>query len=213
MNENKKAVEYCPKCGQKLDWEEEQMEIREMTDKEIIETLNKLKSYFDSPLFENNRSVINALQVAVEAIENKEDSKKLNKTPFDRVNKEEQYCLIGTDNGISVVREYNEPFDDIQYECSNYFNDKYFANQIALHQLLYRKLLKFKLEREQETKISSMSSFISLDKMNVPYVDETCRVNRNSNGVYFNERSTAKLALKEVVEPFLEEHSEFIWNL
>lgn len=54
------------------------MEIREMTDKEIIETLNKLKSYFP-PLFEHNQSVINALEVAVEAIENKENSKKLDR--------------------------------------------------------------------------------------------------------------------------------------
>ena len=50
-----------------------------MTNKETIEILNKLKSYFDSPLFENNHSVINALEVAVESIENKENSKKLDR--------------------------------------------------------------------------------------------------------------------------------------
>lgn len=63
------------------------MEVREKTDKETIEILNELKIYFGSRLFENNQSVVNALEVAVEAIENKKDSKKLNKTPFDRVNK------------------------------------------------------------------------------------------------------------------------------
>lgn len=45
------------------------------------------------------------------------------------------------------------------------------------------------------------------------YVDETFIANRSCNGVYFNERSTTELALKEVVEPFLEEHPDFIWNL
>lgn len=189
------------------------MEVREMTDKEIIDMLNELKNILGFAVFENRRSVINALEVAVEAIENKEDSKKLNKTPFARVNKEEPYYLINFNNEIQEQLERNWGFDDKLYEGSNYFNDKKFAEQVMLHQLLFRKLLKFKLEREQETKISSMPSFISLDKMNVPYVDETCRANRNCNGVYFNERSTAKLALKEVVEPFLEEHPDFIWHM
>lgn len=53
-----------------------------MTDKEIIDTLNKLKHDFNLLPFENNRSVINALEVAIEAIENKEDSEKLNKNPL-----------------------------------------------------------------------------------------------------------------------------------
>ncbi len=187
------------------------MKIEEMTNEEIVETLDKLKSYFDSPLFENNQNVINALQVAVEAIENKE---KLNKTPFDRQEVSNTYYYVTAFGGITSSVENKDYHDEGRFGGCNYFDDKYFANQIALHQLLYRKLLKFKLEREgQETKISSMSYFINLDKMNVPYVDETCIVNRNSNGVYFNELSTAKLALKKVVTPFLEEHPDFIWNL
>ena len=184
-----------------------------MTDKEIMDTLNKLKSYFDSPLFENNRSVINALEVAVEAIENKEDLEKLNKNPFDRVKKEEKYYIIKTDDEIDEIGEYNEIFDDKQYECSNYFNDKDFAKQVMLHQLLYRKLLKFKLEREAADKSFGYCFFINLDDTEMLYVDETFISNRNCNGVYFNERSTAELALKEVVAPFLEEYPDFIWNL
>lgn len=184
-----------------------------MTNKEIIDTLNKLKSYFDSPLFENNRSVINALEVAVEAIENKEDSEKLNKNPFNRANKGQQYCLIDTGDRIIGAREENEAFDDKQYECHNYFNDKKFAEQVMLHQFLYRKLLKFKFEREAADKSFGYCFFVNLNEMNVLYIDETFIANRNCNGVYFNERSTAELALKEVVEPFLKEHPDFIWNL
>ena len=189
------------------------MEVREKTDKEIIEILNELKIYFGSRLFENNQSVVNALEVAVEAIENKEDSKKLNKTPFDRVNKEEHYCLIDTNDRIIGARDNNETFDNIQYKNCNYFNDKYSAKQVMLHQLLYRKLLKFKLERDTAVKNLGCCSFVNLDKMNTLYVDDTFIANRNCNGVYFNEYSMAKLALKKVVEPFLKEHSDFIWNL
>lgn len=190
------------------------MDIRETTDKEVIETLNKLKSYFDSPLFENNRSVINALEFAVEAIENKEDSEKLNENPFDRVNNNERYCFIDSNDEIHQECESNDSFDDELYERSNYFNNKDFAKQVMLHQLLYRRLLKFKLEREsQKTKISNMSYFVNLDKTNILYVEEVFTANRGCNGVHFNEPSTAELALNKVVKPFLKEYPDFIWNL
>ena len=133
-----------------------------MTDKEIMDTLNKLKSYFDSPLFENNRSVINALEVAVEAIKNKEDSEKLNKNPFDRVNNNELYYLLSSGDIVTEIIEENEAFDDKQYERSNYFNDKDFAKQVMLHQLLYRKLLKFKLERKAAHKSFGYCFFVNL---------------------------------------------------
>lgn len=184
-----------------------------MINKEIMETLNKLKSYFDSPFFKNRQSIINALQVAIEAIENKEDSEKLNKTPFDRVNNNELYYLLDSDDIVTEIREENEAFDDKQYGCSNYFNDKDFAKQVMLHQFLFRKLLKFKLEREAADKSFGYCFFINLDDTEMLYIDETFIANRNCNGVYFNERSTAELALKGVVEPFLEEHPDFIWNM
>lgn len=184
-----------------------------MTNKEIMDTLNKLKNDFNSLPFENSQSIMDALEVAVEAIKNKEDSEKLNKNPFDRVKKNEQYYIIKTDDEIDEIGEYNEIFDNKHYECSNYFNDKKFAEQVMLHQLLYRKLLKFKLEREAADKSFGYCFFINLDDTEMLYVDETFISNRNCNGVHFNERSTAELALKEVVEPFLEEHPDFIWNL
>lgn len=192
------------------------MEVREKTDKEIIEILNELKIYFGSRLFENNQSVVNALEVAVEAIENKKDLEKLNKTPFNRVNKEEQYCLIGTDNGISVVKEYNEPFDDIQYECSNYFNDKDFAKQVMLHQLLYRKLLKFKLERDRANSTTNDNDdkfWYFIDKAGgEPYVQREYAGGKCFGRIYFDSLKIAAQALTDIVLPFLKEHTDFIWN-
>ena len=181
-----------------------------MTDKEIMDTLNKLKSYFDSPLFENNRSVINALEVAVEAIENKEDSEKLNKNPFDRVNTNELYYLLDSDDIVTEIIEENEAFDDKQYGCSNYFNDKDFAKQVMLHQLLYRKLLKFKFERDNPI-TRDRYFYISKDKsLRVEISDFK---NKNCNCVYFNSLATANLAIENIVKPFLKEHPDFIWNL
>ena len=184
-----------------------------MTDKEIIDTLNKLKHDFNLLPFENSQSIIDALEVAVEAIKNKEDSEKLNKNPFDRVNTNEQYYMINSNDEIHIKLERDWIHNNNLYECSNYFNDKDFAKQVMLHQRLFRKLLKFKLEREAADKCFGYCFFVNLDDTEMLYVDETFISNRNCNGVHFNERSTAELALKEVVEPFLEEHPDFIWNL
>ena len=181
-----------------------------MTDKETIDILNKLRSYFNSPFFENNRSVINALEVAVEAIENKEDSEKLNKNPFDRVNNNELYYLLDSDDIVTEIIEENEAFDDKQYGCSNYFNDKKFAEQVMLHQLLYRKLLKFKFERDNPI-TRDRYFYISKDKS--VRVEISDFKNKNCNCVYFNSLATANLAIENIVKPFLKEHPDFIWSL
>lgn len=181
-----------------------------MTDKEIIDTLNKLKHDFNLLPFENSKSIIDALEVAVEAIKNKKDSEKLNKNPFDRVNNNELYYLLDSDDIVTEIREANETFDDKQYGCSNYFNDKDFAKQVMLHQLLYRKLLKFKFERDNPI-IRDRYFYISKDKsLRIEISDFK---NKNCNCVYFNSLATANLAIEDIVKPFLKEHPDFIWNL
>ena len=181
-----------------------------MTDKEIMDTLNKLKHDFNLLPFENSQSIIDALEVAVEAIKNKEDSEKLNKNPFDRVNNNELYYILGSGDIVTEIIEENEAFDDKQYGCSNYFNDKKFAEQVMLHQLLYRKLLKFKFERDNPI-TRDRYFYISKDKsLRVEISDFK---NKNCNCVYFNSLATANLAIENIVKPFLKEHPDFIWSL
>ena len=181
-----------------------------MTDKEIIDTLNKLKHDFNLLPFENSQYIIDALEVAVEAIKNKESSEKLNKNPFDRVNNNELYYLLDSDDIVTEIREENEAFDDKQYGCSNYFNDKKFAEQVMLHQLLYRKLLKFKFERDNPI-TRDRYFYISKDKS--VRIEISDFKNKNCNCVYFNSLATANLAIEDIVKPFLKEHPDFIWNL
>ena len=181
-----------------------------MTDKEIMDPLNKLKHDFNLLPFENSQSIIDALEVAVEAIKNKESSEKLNKNTFDRVNNNELYYLLDSDDIVTEIREENEAFDDKQYGCSNYFNDKDFAKQVMLHQLLYRKLLKFKFEKDNPI-TRDRYFYISKDKsLRVEISDFK---NKNCNCVYFNSLATANLAIEDIVKPFLKEHPDFIWNL
>lgn len=65
---------------------------------------------------------------------------------FDRVDDGGPYYFINCYSDI----EADSREDDALFDNVNYFNDMYFANQVALHQLLYRKLLKFAYENECE---------------------------------------------------------------
>ena len=183
-----------------------------MTNKEAKDILAKLEEHFDLSIYKNNQEIMDALEIGIEAISKKENLEKLSKTPFNRVNKKEQYCLIDTNDEIIVAREDNTTFDDKQYECFNYFSDKEFAKQVMLHQLLYRKLLKFKLARETNN-VDSTCFYINIRGDNLPYIEAIRIFHRNCNGIYFNNSTIAHLALKEVVEPFLKEYPDFIWNL
>ena len=70
--------------------------------------------------------------------------------PFDRVNGE--YYFINETGKVDSCGDDRDAFDDRVYAGLNYFNDEQFANQIALHQLLYRKLLKFVYDNGYEDK-------------------------------------------------------------
>lgn len=194
-----------------------------MNNQEAIKNLEKLKEYFNSPMFKNSESMIDTMDIAIRSLQREgelaqteEELAKTEgyyKTPFDRVSVDKAYYSINVANGACKTIEKETRHDNALYECCNYFNDASFGEQIALHQLLYRKLLKFKLGKEKEDKKFGYCFFINIHANNLPYVAETFVADRNCNGVYFNEFDTAELALKKVVKPFLEEYPDFIWNL
>ena len=136
------------------------------------------------------------------------------KNPFDRVTEDEVYFQIGIDGDVFPLYEYGTTADEDSVLCVNYFNDKKFAKQVALHQLLYRKLLKFAYDNECE-------DTAEWNEINAHWV---IRYNNNRNefcsycqdgykarDVYFSSKEGAERAIKEVVEPFMKEHPEFVW--
>lgn len=136
------------------------------------------------------------------------------KNPFERVAKSEKYCYIDAFDEVHWFSDNMEQCDDESFECSNYFNDLAFANQVALHQLLYRKLLKFAYDNECE----------DTEEWNGGNEHWAIRYNsyRNefrlyyqdgykANEVYFSSEEGAKRAIEEVVEPFMKEHPDFVW--
>lgn len=137
--------------------------------------------------------------------------------PFTRVKANKSYYTLSGDTYVRAKREDNTIEDDKRYDACNYFNDKYFANQIALHQLLYRKLLKFAYDNyDNECKDTATWNgenchwsidYVCTTKDFIVSPHYDCK----SQDVYFSSDEVASRAIKEVVEPFIKEHPELVW--
>lgn len=134
--------------------------------------------------------------------------------PFDRVGTGQEYYSFTDFSGVLTYSESNKNLADKNYEIANYFNDREFAEQVTLRQLLYRKLLKFTYDNEcedtAEWDLKNMHYYIYYNYYHHEFdADVTGRC--KTNIVYFSSRSAAEQAIKEVVEPFMKEHPDFVW--
>jgi hypothetical protein len=135
--------------------------------------------------------------------------------PFDRTsNPCGEYFYTDAFGSVGVgSEEYSDVWKQLG-NTANYFNDKNFANQVALHQLLYRKLLKYAYDNEFEdtaewdgTNLHWAIRYNSYrNEFRLYYQD-----GYKAHEVYFSSEEGAKRAIKEVVEPFMKEHPEFVW--
>lgn len=132
------------------------------------------------------------------------------KSLFDKVTDGGSYYFINC--GSEVLENSRE--DDLLFNSVNYFNDKSFAEQVALHQLLYRKLLKFVYcNRYEDNKPWDCSHRHWSIQYNARILDfepfswDTFKL----SPVYFSSEKGAERAIKEVVEPFMKKHPEFVW--
>lgn len=134
--------------------------------------------------------------------------------PFDRAGKYEGYYCIKETGEIYTYYDNRGSFDNVLYAESNYFNDKDFANQVALHQMLYRKLLKFAydngIEDTSEWDGCNQHWAIRYNGTLNKFIAHYQR-GYKAQGVYFSSEEGAERAIHEVVEPFIKEHPEFEW--
>lgn len=161
----------------------------------------------------NNYIVINGkkAELTKEQLE-KLGIKKKTDNPFDRVDEGNRYYYIGVESEASEVRDGRDDFDDLMFKASNYFNDKDFANQVALHEQLNRKLLKFAYDHKAVANWED-----GCPKYNIVYDEKTkdfsinCKVWCKSFDVCFTSHFVADKAFNEVVKPFMSEHPDFVW--
>lgn len=118
-----------------------------------------------------------------------------------------------------VKSSYYDPItDEYRLNNANSFNDKDFANQVYLHELLNRKLLKYTYDNEDNYDcewcgcnnrtyyyifFDYLDSVFSIASVVIKY--------KNQGTVYFSKQEVAENAIEDVVKPFMEEHPEFVW--
>lgn len=99
---------------------------------------------------------------------------------------------------------------------ANAFTDQKFAEQVSLHQLLYRKLLQYAYEHNEEyEKTDNTYYYIVSDSVEISIA--SCMNNGlqpiSPHVVLFPTSEIAKLAIGEIVEPFMSEYPGFIWDI
>lgn len=164
----------------------------------------------------NNYAVINDIRVEltdeqVKALGIEVETKR--KNPFEEVNRFEDYYFVEKNNKVYAYMKTDSSVDNQMYTSTNYFNDKAFAEQVALHQLLYRKLLKFSYANDCEDKEWNDTNdhwLIVYYPVNDDFIISNVQCAKEHT-VYFSTEEGASRAIKEVIRPFMKEHPDFVW--
>lgn len=132
--------------------------------------------------------------------------------PFIRGVGKNYYTIL--ENGIVYVElDGKTGYDNDVYKNANYFADRSFANQIHLHELLNRKLLKYAWDNEAEDcewDGAETHYYIYYEAKSREFdITETYVI--QSNNIYFSKWEIAKQAIEDVVKPFMAKHPEFVW--
>lgn len=137
------------------------------------------------------------------------------KNPFDIVELGDHYYCTGTLNDIICLNYKDDAADRKAIEACNHFNNKDVAMQVHLHQVLYRKLLKFAYDNECEDAaacdgiIKHHYTIFFNTATNAFAVTELAAA--KYFGVRFSTRRGAERAIKEIVIPFVKDHPDFVW--
>lgn len=140
--------------------------------------------------------------------------KKKRNNPFNSELKYEDKYFIIDEQGVKTFF-YVPIIDEYMLDNGNCFNDKDFANQVYLHELLNRKLLKYAWDNEAEDgnwKVKTNShyyiTFNTETKCFEVGMSYACKL---TNVVYFSSFDVARKAIEDVIKPFMEEHKDFEW--
>ena len=142
------------------------------------------------------------------------EPEKKEKNPFDRVAINHEYYMVDIAGNIAEYIEDDDCTDSDLFDVCNYFNDVAFAKQVTLHQLLYRKLLKFAYDNGFEDTAEWDGENKHWAIRYNSYRNEFClyyQTGYKAHEVYFSSEEGAKRAIEEVVKPFMKEHPEFVW--
>lgn len=145
----------------------------------------------------------------------KKRASKAVESPFARASYGQTYYYIDDFGRMDNTTEVGHEMDDKYYSNVNYFQKESIARQVALHQLLNRKLLKFTYDNNcvdtAEWGYGNKHWFIYYDCDEKKYRTGATIIVHQSSTVYFSTKEAAEQAINEVVKPFMKEYPELVW--
>jgi spore coat polysaccharide biosynthesis protein SpsF (cytidylyltransferase family) len=135
------------------------------------------------------------------------------KSPFKRVERNGTYYAIAGTGMIDEYIDYNFEAGKNYYNVANYCTDREIMEQRALHETLNRLLWRYSMEhggREIDWSNGSENKYYvyynsKLGKWYANYITfcyEVCTP-------HFHTKEIAENAIKEIIEPFMEQHPDF----
>ena len=136
------------------------------------------------------------------------------KTPFTRVERSENYYCISYLGEVVKEIESDSIVERQLHGNANYCTDGELMKQRALHEILDRLLWRFSMENDGD-KIDwgneySSKYYIYFNNKEKRFVTNNNRYNQYSV-IYFYSEEIAKRAIKEIIEPIMKKHPEFVW--
>ena len=130
------------------------------------------------------------------------------KTGYERVNKDECYCIVNDSSELTFLAECNDEEDNRLYDTANYYESEFVAAQNARADTLMRQLRRFAVEH----RVNEFDWTYQVQrKFYIYYGNRTKELLVGENGtardfgtIYFDSEKTAKLA----IETF---RDELIW--
>ena len=136
--------------------------------------------------------------------------------PFVRCNYGDCYYSIGLNGDLECIEETHDDVDLNLYNVANYCADVNIMQQRAWHETLNRLLWRYSMEHNGDE--IDWSTTVTQRKYNILRNDIEHKFEvswiyntRHIGTVYFICQSVAESAIKEIIEPFMKAHPDFVW--
>lgn len=126
-----------------------------------------------------------------------------NDNPFDKAEMREIYYYISPVGKVTYAHDTEAPFDKYCFDVANYCTDKAIMEQQAMHENLSRLLWRF----SEQNGGSGVFSIANKGNGNFWPMRENYRYLEPT----FKTFDIAKHAIKEIIEPFMAKHPDFVW--
>ena len=132
--------------------------------------------------------------------------------PFERV-EGNKYWFIDRLGGVDSYFDHNDQADNHFYKVANYCTDREMMQQRAYAETLNRLLWRYSMEHKGNemdwNNNSTAKHYVYYDHRSHKCGTQFNNLNEKFGSPYFHTKEIAENAIKEIVEPFMEQHPDF----